>query len=61
MAQTARNTTMYEIRYNTPRGSLKWVLWRGKSGPHACRSWLEIAAEGTTIVDYKPKVMKWFQ
>jgi hypothetical protein len=52
---------MYEIRYNTPRGSLKWVLWRGKSGPHACRSWLEIAAEGTTIVDYKPKVMKWFQ
>lgn len=61
MSQTARQTTMYELTYLTPNGSQKWVLWRGKDGRHAANSWLKIAAKGSKVIDFKPKVIKWFQ
>ena len=56
---THRSTTVYNITYETPRGAVKWVFWRGKDEGNASRSWLDMAAPGTRIISIHPHKISW--
>ena len=58
---THRSTTVYNITYETPRGAVKHVLWRGKDEGNAERSWLAMAAPGTIIISTHPHKITWIQ
>ena len=53
--------TIYEIKYTTPRGAHKHVLWRGKTASHAVQSWMAIAAPGSTCTEVKDHKITWLQ
>ena len=56
-----RSTTLYQLYYETPSGSVKNVLWRGKDEAHASRSWQELYAYPITIIKATPRTISWKQ
>ena len=53
--------TIYEIKYTTPRGAHKHVLWRGKTASAAVQNWMQIAAPGTEVTEVNDHKITWQQ
>lgn len=55
-----RTRTVYQLTYTNPRfEGEKVVIWRGKDEGNATRSWLEVAAPGTEVIDVEEKRISW--
>ena len=47
----SKSVEMWLIHYETPKGSHKHVIWRGKTASGAVISFMRIAAPGTKVLE----------